>query len=136
MTDNIIPSVGDSFLLECVVSEQKTASIFSGGENEVYADVLGTPFLIADMEKACAKLLASTLDQNQVSVGAHIDVRHIAPTGIGASYSVYATLIEKRWNLYTFEVVAKDSVGEIGKGRIVRAVVSLDDIMLRGSKAI
>ncbi|MGB0494796.1 MAG: thioesterase family protein [Kangiellaceae bacterium] len=118
------------------VLENKTANYFSESTVENYANVLGTPFLIADMERVCADLMIELLKEDEVSVGAHIDIRHIAPTGVGAAYKVKATFEVARWGLYTFNVEAKDSVGVIGKGIIVRAIGNQAEITARASQAI
>ncbi|PCI70417.1 MAG: hypothetical protein COB38_07230 [Gammaproteobacteria bacterium] len=118
------------------VLANKTANYFSESDFEKYAEVLATPFLIADMEKVCAELMKPLLIDDEVSVGAHIDVRHIAPTGVNARYTVKATFEKKRWGLYTFSVEAKDSVGVIGSGLIVRAIGSNYKILQRASLAV
>ena len=119
-----------------VVLADKTANYFSESDSEKYAEVLGTPFLIADMEKVCAELMKPLLIDDEVSVGAHIDVRHIAPTGVNAHYTVKATFEKMRWGLYTFSVEAKDSVGIISKGLIVRAIGTHSKILQRASLAV
>lgn len=118
------------------VLANKTANYFSESDSEKYADVLGTPFLIADMEKVCAELMKPLLIADEVSVGAHIDVRHIASTGVNASYKVCAVFEGVRWGMYTFNVEAKDSIGVIGKGQIVRAIGSNAEILRRASQAV
>ncbi|MFT6692701.1 MAG: fluoroacetyl-CoA thioesterase [Colwellia sp.] len=117
------------------VLANKTANYFSDTSSGQYANVLGTPFLIADMEKVCATLMQPLLVNDEVSVGAHIDIRHIASTGVGASYIVKALFEGVRWGLYTFTVEAKDSIGIIGKGQIVRAIGSNSKILQRASLA-
>ena len=135
MTNDNNSLIGQSVSLENKVTKAITALAFAVAEGEDYAEVLATPHLIADMERACAKILEPIIAPGQVSVGAHIDVKHLAATGIGASYTVTATLIEKKWGLFTFEVTAKDSVGMIGKGQIIRAIASIKTIMQRGQQA-
>ena len=96
--------------------------------------VLATPFLIADLERACAKLLAPLLSEGQLSVGAYIDVRHVAPTGLGGKYTATATFKELDGSLFWFEVRAVDAAGTIGAGRIARAIVNEADVLARGTK--
>jgi len=118
------------------VLPNKTANYFSESSAEKYAEVLGTPFLIADMEKVCAALMRPLLVNDEVSVGAHIDVSHTASTGVGASYVIIAEFESVRWGLYTFAVEAKDSIGIIGKGKIVRAIGSNSKILQRANQAV
>ena len=125
---------GDRAALENVVTEARTAAAFAEGEGERFPAVLATPCLIADLERACARLLAPLLSEGQLSVGAHIDVRHVAPTGVGGRYRAEAVFTEKSGALFWFDVRAEDTAGVIAKGRIARAIVDEAVIIARGSK--
>lgn len=118
-----------------VVSEAMTAAAFAVDAGENYPRVLATPFLIADLERACAKLLEPLLGEEQLSVGAHIDIRHTAPTPVGGAYTCRATFASYAPPLYWFDVVAEDSLGVIGKGRIARAIVNRADVEAHTAKA-
>lgn len=134
MTANLKP--GDTAIVENVVRETMlAAAFFVDAPDEKFPAVLATPFLIADLERACARLLEPLLSKGQLSVGAHIDVRHIAPTGLGGHYRARATFVEEKAPLYWFDVIAEDAVGVIGKGRIARAIVSEAAITARGAQA-
>lgn len=130
------PTVGETLTRNFEVLPSNTAAFFASEDGEQYANVLGTPFLIAEMERVCALVLQPFLVSGQVSVGAHIDIRHIASTAVGANYSIKVKLVENRWGLFTFEVVARDNAGEIGKGKIVRAIADLAEIEQRGELAL
>ncbi|MBV1909454.1 MAG: hypothetical protein KUG78_09030 [Kangiellaceae bacterium] len=136
MQNDIRQFVGKSLTQEKQVGELQTAAAFASSENEQFAKVLGTPFLIAEMERVCAKIIDPLLQQGQVSVGAHIDIRHLASTAVGARYEISATLLESRWGLFTFSVEAEDRAGIIAKGKIVRGVSFLDTIYERAAKSL
>ncbi len=118
------------------VLPNQTAASFASQEGESYAEVLGTPFLIAEMERVCADIIKPLLSENQVSVGAHIDIRHLAATGVGAEYSISATLKEHKWGLYTFEVESFDKVAKTGAGKIVRAIAPIEKIQQRADQSL
>ncbi len=105
------------------VTVSMCASAFAVNDGEVYPEVLSTPYLIANMERACAKLLEPLLEPGQLSVGAYIDISHFAPSAVGSEYTATAKFVELKEPIYWFEVVAQDSAGKIGKGRIGRAIV-------------
>lgn len=132
MTDE--PKPGASASLDNVVTESRTAAAFAEGEGERFPPVLATPCLIADLERACARMLTPLLSAGELSVGAHIDVRHVAPTGVGGRYTAAATFTEKVGALFWFDVWAEDAGGTIAKGRIARAIVKEADIIARGDK--
>ncbi|MGO4560070.1 thioesterase family protein [Mesorhizobium sp. 2RAF21] len=131
MTHKLEP--GDKDTVQNIVSPDRTAAAFAAEPGESFPSVLATPFLIADMERACARLLKPLLGHGELSVGAHIDVRHVAPTGVGGRYRATATFSEEKPPLYWFDVVAEDAMGVIGKGRIARAIVREDAIVARGN---
>lgn len=125
---------GQTAEVKNTVTPDRTAAAFGQNKEERYPAVLATPFLIADLERACAKILKPLLETGQLSVGAQIDVRHTAPTGVGGSYIAKATFVEEIPPLFWFDVVAEDAAGIIGKGRIARAIVSEVEIEARGAK--
>lgn len=129
-------AAGQTASVENVVTAARSASAFAADPNEKFPQVLATPFLIADMERACARLLEPFLAKGELSVGAHIDVRHIAPTGVGGRYRATARFVEEKPPLFWFEVVAEDAAGIIGKGRIGRAIVSETAILARGAQGV
>ncbi|WP_298646681.1 thioesterase family protein [uncultured Tistrella sp.] len=126
------PKPGARAALDAVVTEDRTAAAFAA-EGERFPAVLATPCLIADLERACALMLTPILAPGQLSVGAHIDVRHTAPTGVGGRYTAEAVFVEKAGPLYWFDVRAADAAGTIAKGRIARAIVVETDILARGA---
>jgi len=52
------------------------------------ARVLATPWMIAFMEGVSHRLLAKYLPAGYSSVGAHVDVHHLAPTPLGCSVRI------------------------------------------------
>ena len=131
MTDSVRstqPEIGHSHCLKSRVDPTRTAKALADS-GEALPDVFATPFMIADMERACAAMLAPLLASNEVSVGARIEVSHSAPTPIGSPVSATATFTGKDGSLYWFDVVAEDARGRIGKGRIARAIVDRETLM-------
>ncbi len=113
---------GATYELRAKVDVTRTAKALAG-KGEALPPVFGTPFMIADMERACAALLAPLLDDGKVSVGARIEVSHTAPTPIGSEVTATAQFTACDGPLYWFDVWAEDASGRIGKGRIARAIV-------------
>jgi predicted thioesterase len=52
---------------------------------QLASDIFSTPAMIGLMEYTCVLLVAPYLDENEQTVGIHVDVRHMAPTKIGQS---------------------------------------------------
>jgi fluoroacetyl-CoA thioesterase len=86
--------------------------------------VFSTPAMIGLMEFTCVLLVAPYLDQNEQTVGIHVDVRHMAPTQIGQSVTVTAELLEVKNNKLRFALSAVNDQGvKIGEGTHRRALI-------------
>ncbi len=92
---------------------------FMGEDFRVYA----TPSMVNDMEYTCRDFLVKLLADGQDSVGARVEIDHLAPTllGMWADIRVEITAVEKRRVTFSFEV--RDAVEVVGRGTHVRFVV-------------
>ena len=88
--------------------------------------VYSTPNMILFMEITCTDLIRPYLPDGWVSVGALVDVRHLAATPVGATVTATATVVEVTNKLVTFEVEAHDGIDLIGRGRHARAPIALE----------
>jgi fluoroacetyl-CoA thioesterase len=94
---------------------------FMGDEARVYA----TPALVRDIELTCREGLLEHLDAGEDSVGARIELDHTAPTLLAMPVEIHASIAEVKGRLVTFEIVARDSLDEIARGKHVRFVVDI-----------
>jgi fluoroacetyl-CoA thioesterase len=91
---------------------------------QLAADIFSTPAMIGLMEYTCVLLVAPYLDENEQTVGIHVDVRHMAPTKIGQSVTVTAELLEVNDNKLRFALSAVNDQGvKIGEGTHRRALI-------------
>ncbi|MEQ9037951.1 MAG: hypothetical protein RIE24_06320 [Silicimonas sp.] len=130
------PKIGESAKLTVTVSQDMTAARFAADANERFPEVLATPCLVADLERACAILLEGQLGDGELSVGAVIEIKHVAPTGVGGTYECRAIFSQKDGPLLWFDVEAHDAAGLIGKGRIARAIVNEQAILSRAKESL
>jgi len=92
---------------------------------QLASDVFSTPAMIGLMEYTCVLLVAPYLDENEQTVGIHVDVRHMAPTKIGQSVTVTSELLEINNNKLRFAVSAVNDQGvKIGEGTHRRALIN------------
>jgi predicted thioesterase len=127
-----IPAGAAAAVSRTVTDEVAAAALARGAAGRLPA-VFATPFMIADMERACAEVLAPLLAPGEVSVGARIEVRHLAPTPVGVAVTATARYVGREGALHWFEVRAEDPGGVIGEGRIARAVVDEARLMARAA---
>jgi predicted thioesterase len=104
-----------------VVTREKTVAHFHQGMPEVY----GTPMMIYLMELAATKALEPYLPAGWISVGAAVNVRHLAATPVGFTVTARAEVTSWDGKLATFAVEAHDGVEKIGEGTHARAPVEL-----------
>lgn len=114
-------SAGRTLKRAIVVNEERCIG-FMGPGNAVYA----TPEMINDMEYACRDLLLEHLDPGEDSVGAHVDVAHLAATPMGMTVTITATIAAIEGRRVRFDVVAHDNLEECGRGSHVRFVVDIE----------
>lgn len=120
------PEVGASATVDLVVREADCASALklSNDPRDNFPSVFATTRMIALMELAGARLMHPLLQAGEMSVGAHVDVSHIAATPIGAKVTTTATYRGRDGKLFVFDVIAHDPAGEIGRGTHKRAIIS------------
>ena len=111
-------------LLPGLVNKQTSVTTQEMRASQLASDVFSTPAMIGLMEGTCLSLVAPYLDENEQTVGVHVDVRHMAPTKIGQSVTVTAELLEVKDKKMRFAVSAvNDNDVKIGEGTHRRAVI-------------
>lgn len=101
------------------VSATNTALTMGSGDMEVFA----TPAMVALMENAAMKAVASHLPEGSTTVGAMMETSHIKPSALGDTVTAEAVLEEIDGRKLTFKVTAADSKGTIGEGKHIRYIV-------------
>jgi predicted thioesterase len=108
-----------------MVEEQHTAYHIGSGDEKV----LGTPWMISFMERVSNRLVAGHLPEGQMSVGVHVDVRHLAATPMKVEIRVRVEVLEVVKNRVKLSIEAWDSKDKIGQGTHLRAVVEKERFM-------
>jgi fluoroacetyl-CoA thioesterase len=104
-----------------VVAEEHTAKhLGSGG-----AKVLATPQMVLLMERAGVAAVDPLLPEGYRTVGARLDVRHLAPTPVGFEVKATAELVEVQGRHLTFHVEAHDGVELVGEGTHERVIIDV-----------
>ena len=114
--------VGASAGKSVVVTRDMTVAHFHADMPEVY----GTPMMIYLMEVAAAEAIARHLPQGWGSVGAEVNVKHLAATPVGFTVTARAEVVSVNGRLVNFTVEAHDGVEKIGEGTHTRGVINLE----------
>jgi len=91
--------------------------------------VLGTPAIVALVERAACRAVESYLPGHQTSVGAWVNLSHLAPTPAGARVRASARLVEVEGGKLTFEVRVEDEAGEVARGSHGRVIVDREPFL-------
>ena len=100
---------------------------FLGEELRVYA----TPEFVRDIEWTLRDFLREHADEGEDSVGIGIEVTHSGATPLGMWVEITGTVAEIDGRRVTFDVVARDAMEEVGRGRHGRFVVQVEKLRAR-----
>jgi predicted thioesterase len=89
------------------------------------ARVLSTPHLIGYLEMTARNLIKERLDPAWDSVGAHVDLRHLAATPVGMSVRLLAEVISATDRRVVCRIEAFDEREKIAEGTHERALVDV-----------
>ena len=120
LTTNI--PIGASATKSVLVTREMTVAHFHPDMPEVY----GTPMMIYLMELAAADAIQKYLPEGWVSVGALVNIKHLAATPVGLTVTARAEVISVQAGTVNFSVEAHDGIEKIGEGTHVRAPVHLE----------
>ena len=96
--------------------------------------VLASPWMITFMERTARLLLAELLPSGYSSVGVRVDIRHLAPTPVGANVTVRAEVLTVEGPRVTFAVQAADESEQIGAGWHERVIIEEERFLRRVAK--
>jgi fluoroacetyl-CoA thioesterase len=120
-----------SLVIDIPIGTTHESTILVTGENAVSflgvegARVLGTPYMIGYLEMTARDSVKPFLDEGYDTVGARVDVRHLAatPLGMRVTFRSEVTGVEDR-RLH-FKVEAFDQQEKIGEGTHERAIINV-----------
>jgi predicted thioesterase len=117
--------MGSASITHTVGPEHTARALRSGS-----VEVLATPILLAWCEEATCDALS--LDPEQTSVGARVEIDHLIPSPVGTTIIASADMIARDGRLVTFRVEAVDTSGAlVGSGQVRRIVVDRDRFLSR-----
>ena len=87
-------------------------------------EVLSTPTVLSWMEEVSADLARQFLNDNETTVGVHVELDHLAPAFVGDTVEVKTVLEEKGKKKLVFNVEAKKNDKILAKAKHVRVIVN------------
>lgn len=102
-----------------IVSDADTAIALHSGD----VPVLGTPRVISLCEEAAVLAIAGSLEPNETSVAARIQLHHLAPVAVGETVVAEAKLEKIQGRRLMFAISVNDDRGLVATGKTTRVVV-------------
>ncbi len=124
-------SVGMTGRKEEVVTPELTV----GGHVPGMPMVYGTPMMIMAMEIASAQSIAALLPEGWVTVGSEVNIRHLAPSPVGAKVVATSRVVEISGRSVLFAVEAHDGERKIGDGFHRRGAIHVERFKERYAKS-
>src|SRR6266404_2135194 len=113
------PATGTVGQLNFIVSAEHVIDFATDG----MPAVLSTPRLIGLIERTARESLYPFLEPDERSVGTEIELRHLAPTPLGASVTCTTRVIQAEGAQITFQVEVRDAHELVARGLHKRAVI-------------
>jgi fluoroacetyl-CoA thioesterase len=90
------------------------------------AAVLSTPMLLQVVEEAAMQCLAAVLEADEITLGTHVDLAHLAATPVGLIVRVEVEVLKVDGRRIEFAFTAFDEREKIAEGTHERYVSSLE----------
>lgn len=119
--------IGEVGEINFVVTEQH---VIDFADDQMPA-VLCTPWLIWFLEHAAREAMLPLLDPDESTVGAQVDVEHLAATPIGQHVTCTARVINTDKRLITFQLTATDEHEKIARGLHKLHIIKCDRFKAR-----
>lgn len=116
------PKIGTTGEEQFVVGAEHVIDFARDGMPEV----LSTPYLIRHLERAARLSLLPFLEEGEASVGAEIEIQHLAPTPRGQTILCRARVVGTDGTEVSFQIEARDEHELIAKGFHKRRVIRKD----------
>jgi fluoroacetyl-CoA thioesterase len=116
MTADLVGLTGHA---STTVGETDLATALGSGDVRVF----GTPAALALCEAATVAAIAEALDPSTTSVGAHVELDHLAPSKLGSVLGADAEVTEVAGSRVTFRVEAREGDQVVARALVVRYIV-------------
>ena len=121
------PRIGTPGELKFVVAQEHVIDFATGG----MPAVLSTPRLVALVERTARESLYPFLDANERSVGAQIEIRHLAPTPLGQNVRITTRVTGVAGRVVDFQFEVRDDHEVIARGLHKRGIITVEGFARR-----
>ncbi|HWN93909.1 MAG TPA: thioesterase family protein [Methylomirabilota bacterium] len=124
------PRIGTVGEFKFVVAAEHAIDFATGG----MPTVLSTPRLVGLIERTARESLYPFLEDGERTVGAEIEIRHLAPTPLGQQVTITTRVIHTEAKLVDFQFEVRDQHEVVARGLHKRAVITVESFARRVAK--
>jgi fluoroacetyl-CoA thioesterase len=124
----LVPGLRAAF--DHTVADQDTAVALGSGD----VPVLGTPRVLALAERATVAAVAGAIGPGATTVGARVELEHLAASVVGAAVRVSAQLERVDGRVLEFAVELRDGARPVARGRVTRVLVDRDAFLATAAR--
>ena len=121
------PKIGTTGEMKFIVAQEHVIDFATGG----MPSVLSTPRLVALIERTARESLCPFLDENERTVGAEIEIKHMAPTPLGKNVTIITRVIGGEGKLWDFQFEVRDEHEVVARGLHKRAIITVESFARR-----
>lgn len=123
-------TIGTKGRAECMVDQTNTAKTAGSGTLDVFA----TPAMVALMEEAAWKSIASQLAEGESTVGTNLSLSHLSASPVGIRVWAESEVVEVDGKRIVLSVSAFDESGKIGEGTHERFIITNERFLSKAQK--
>ena len=116
---------GNAATIEFTTDEPATAIALGSGD----LPVLGTPKVVALIEEVSVAAIAGLISDTETTVGSHVEIDHLAPTPVGATVVVKASVVAVNGRRVSFVATVFEHDSVVARATHVRFVVHRESFM-------
>lgn len=113
MKDSLRTGLSHEFTYEVPANRTVPHLLPESPEFTQMPDVLATGYLVAIVEWACMEGLRAHLDEDEISLGIHVNLSHEAATLVGWTIKIETTIHHIDHRAVTFEITVTDDRGTV-----------------------
>jgi fluoroacetyl-CoA thioesterase len=124
----LVPGLRAAF--DHTVADQDTAVALGSGD----VPVLATPRVLALAERATVAAVAGAIGPGATTVGARVELEHLAASVVGATVRVSAELERVDGRVLKFAVELRDGARLAARGHVTRVLVDRDAFLATAAR--
>ena len=121
------PKIGTTGEMKFIVAQEHVIDFATGG----MPAVLSTPRLVALIERTARESLQPFLEEHERTVGAEIDIKHMAPTPLGKNVTIITRVIGGEGKPWDFQFEVRDEHEVVARGLHKRAIITVESFARR-----